>query len=277
MSIDVLVKVAMLIGLFVSYNLWLHFFPITKTAFYDNIERTEEYLFSGKNYTHVFVGSGLIGGFQNNALKHSFKLFFPYYGSCTGIEIIALSQKIPDVLLVETNYIFKGINQELIEKVFAKHAELKRFLPFLLKKNQPLNLLKSLIKRVLGKNKERDADLGEKNEQALTMFINLYNELPNVDKFRSDIERLKSNIDLIVSRGCQVIFFESPMDPVLENASLFAFQRDVLKIVFSPGQFRWIAPDLLEKYETEDGIHLTVGSSQKFAGYIVRQITENIV
>jgi hypothetical protein len=278
MSTELLVKVGCLFGFFVSYNLWLLFFPVTKREIYDNVERTEEFLFSGKKHDCVLVGSGLIGTMETAAFNHAFKLYFPYYGSCTGLEIIALSGKIPAILLVETNYIFKGINEELIDRVFTKHAGLKRYLPFLLRKHQPLNLIKTHLKQLLRKDKKAAGPVeAAKNEQALAVFIDLYKDRPEQHKFFNDINHLKSNIELVVSKGCEVIFFESPMDPVLEDAPLFHFQRQALREMFSENDFRWIRADQHDAYETEDGIHLTHNSLQKFTKYIEAQISEVIV
>ena len=276
MNTEILVKAVWLFGFFVSYNVWLLIFPVTKREIYDNVERVEEFLYSGKKYDCVLVGSGLIGAMQTAAFGSSFKLYFPYYGSCTGLEIITSSGKIPNLLLVETNYIFKGIHEELIDQVFTKSAGLKKYLPFLLRKHQPVNLLKTHLKTLLGKDKNSSQPIEvEKNAQALAMFIDLYKNRPEQHKFFNDLNRLKSNIETVASNGCEVIFFESPMDPVLTNAPLFSFQRQALMEMF--GAFRCITAEELDSYETEDGIHLTHSSLQKFTKYLNTQISEVIV
>ena len=117
------------VGVFILFNVILLLFPFEKKYIYKDKERGEEYIYSRKKYPVVFVGSGLIGDLSSENLGRQafYNLFFPYGGSCTGIELIALSKKIPDTLFIETNYIFKGFNEKLNEKLFEPFAYRSKF------------------------------------------------------------------------------------------------------------------------------------------------------
>jgi hypothetical protein len=258
------------VGIFILFNVILLLFPFEKKYIYKDKERGEEYIYSRKKYPVVFVGSGLIGDLSSENLGRQslYNLFFPYNGSCTGIELIALSKKIPDTLFIETNYIFKGFNEELNEKLFEPLAYRSKFvLPCLREKNKLLPLAKEIVKG----HKPRKKNLASLPEpffqQSLASLRKEYNQKPHTTRFRNIVAKLKKYINYISSRNCTIIFFEMPVDKEFLHSPKTEWERDVLKSAFNDKRFIWSQADASSAYSTSDGIHLLDESLEKYIHY----------
>ena len=259
-------------GLFIGYNVGLRVFPAVRYKPYDRIERCEEYVYQG-NYEKVFTGSGLIGELEQYLPEGAFNLGFPYFGSCTGLEIIALSGKIPQVVFIETNYIFKGSDKELVNKVIEKQwTRLRHVAPALLKKNRPDSLFKTAVRRISNARRTEIAspDFGRLNTEELDRFHRIYNEPIDTQHFENILEELEKHVDYIRAQGCQIVFFEMPVHKDLYHSRLLEYQRNTLKALFNDKHYHWIESGQLHDYQTVDGIHLTKESMYRYAHFLMQ-------
>ncbi|MCF0060491.1 hypothetical protein MUK70_14700 [Dyadobacter chenwenxiniae] len=258
--------------LFIGYNVVLRMFPAVRYKSYDPIERCEEYMYQG-SYNKVFAGSGLIGELDHYMPEGAFSLCFPYSGSCTGLEIIALSGKVPEVVFVETNYISKGSDKELITTVFEKQwRKLRHVAPCFLKKNRPDSLIKSAVKHLsISKRPETaNPDFGRLNTEELDRFYRIYNESIDTHHFENILEELEKHVNYISAQGCQIVFFEMPVHKDLYHSKLLEYQRNTLKAVFNNQNYHWIESGQLHDYQTIDGIHLTKESMYRYAHFLIQ-------
>ena len=260
--------------LFLIYNGVLLIFPLKKEVIYSNEERAEEFVYSRVSYPKVFTGSGLIGDLRTGqAWRDSFNLFLPYCGSCAGVEIIALSKKVPEVLFIETNYIFKGFDRNLTSQLFDRLLYHARFIfPVLLRKHSPKSIFKELIKWT-NRSTERN-QTKSLFQPSLEFFKGLYDELPDPVKFDKVLSSLREYIEAISSKGCQVIFFEMPIDVELMNSRLATYQRDKLISLFPEKKYHWITPNPDDHYNTTDGIHLDKASVDRYFNYLRRKCNQ---
>jgi hypothetical protein len=258
------------LGVFILFNVVLLVFPVQKRYIYKDKERGEEYIYSNKKYPVVFVGSGLIGDLNNQNLgrRSLYNLFFPYNGSCTGIELIARSKKIPDTLFIETNYIFKGFNKELNEKLFDPLAyRLKLVLPCLQEKNKLLPLAKEIVKGHQPRKKNLTRLPEPFLQESLASLRKEYNQKIDTAGFHNIAVKLKEYIEYFSSRNCTIIFFEMPVDKEFLNSPKTAWERETLKLAFKDKRFIWSQADTGLVYATSDGIHLLDESLDKYIHY----------
>ncbi|HET9276921.1 MAG TPA: hypothetical protein VFN95_02010 [Flavitalea sp.] len=260
--------------LFLIYNAVLLIFPLKREVIYLNEERAEEFVYSRVSYTKVFTGSGLIGELRTEqAWRDSFNLFLPYSGSCAGVEIIVLSKKLPEVLFIETNYIFKGFDRNLTSQLFDRLLYHVRFIfPALLRKHSPKSILKELIKWT---NRSTEKDQTKSLFQpSVEFFKGIYDELPDPGRFDKVLSSLREYIEAISSKGCQVVFFEMPIDVDLMNSKLATYQRDKLISLFPKKKYHWITPNPDDHYNTTDGIHLDKASVDKYFNYLRQEYNQ---
>lgn len=255
----------LLVGLllFTLYNLFFILFPFEKKNIPTNKERAEEYIYSTKRYSSVFLGSGLIGDFTEESLGYNrfFNLYLPFNGSCTGIEIVALSGKIPDTLFVEINTIYKGFDRPLIKALFQPgYRQIKTVLPVLQTKYKPHVLLAEQLRSAFKMKKVRHLPSAPLPASlylaALQMHQNTYRNLADTLKIARCVDSLKYFTDLMTASGCVIYFFEVPVDKSILNSPLSVYQRKLLKQKFGDSSVKWIEADTLNAYRTHDGIHL---------------------
>lgn len=262
------------ISLFLVYNAILLITPVKKEAIYTNKERAEEFVYSNNLYSTILVGSGLIGNFSAKPFQRQnlFNLYLPYNGSCTGIEIVALSGKIPRALLIETNYIFKGFEKQLVKDLFRPgFYRIRFFLPSLLKKHTFISVAKEVL-RPSGPIQMKADKLPELLYlKSLEKYKDAYDQLPDFSQFSKDLKKLEEYLKYIYSKGCTIIFFEMPLENQLINSPLATFQRNMIRTVFSGEEFNWILPGSLDGYETEDGIHLLEKGVFKYFHYLTTE------
>lgn len=259
-------------GLFIGYNMGLRMFPAVRYKSYDSVERCEEYVYHG-HYDKVFVGSGLIGEFDNYLSEGAFNLCFPYFGSCTGLEIIARSGKVPEVVFIETNYIFKGSDKELVARIFDKQwRKLRQIAPALLKKNRPGSLFRSAVKHLSNDKTPETAKQTSwrLNEDELDRFYWIYNEHPDTQEIDNILAELEKHLDYITGQACQIVFFEMPVHKDLYHSRLMDFQRKKLKEFLNNKNYPWIESSQLHDYQTVDGIHLTKESMSRYADFLMQ-------
>lgn len=203
--------VLIVIFLFLLYNGILLAFPLKKEAIYKNSERAEEFVYSNKSYSTVLVGSGLIGDFNAKPLQRKglFNLYFPYSGSCAGVEIIALSGKVPRTLLVETNYLFKGFDTPLIRALFKPGLYKARFfLPILQKKHHLISFLKEVLRPARPIHMKTNKLPELLYYQSLEKYRNAYDRLPDINQYNEDLKKLRKYLDFIHLKGCTIFFLK---------------------------------------------------------------------
>jgi hypothetical protein len=262
-------------GLFILYNLALLIFPSVRFKSYDPIERCEEYVYNGKDYEQVFVGSGLVGQLENELPEDAFNLCFPYFGGCTGLEIIVLSKKIPNTVFIETNYIFKGSNKKLIRKIFGPGwKKIKYVVPFFLRKNQPGKLVKTIAGNLFRKQNSKTSkpENAMFDDEALARFIRIYNDDPETEKFENMLLKMEKHVNEIYAQGCRIVLFEMPIHQSLYHSKLFKYQRMRLKEVFDNEKYQWISGEETHDYETVDGIHLTTEGITRYTKNLLQEV-----
>lgn len=262
------------VGGLACWNVALHFMPYRETVYHDDVERTEAYVFTHQHFDFVMVGSGLIGHLRPSLDKPWFNLSFPYYGSCTGLEIIALSGKFPRMIFVETNFLFKGINERLVRNLFGNRTfQIKRTLPIFQKKNNPGKFFRNSFARMASARAWKRRSHPEKSSQtSMEGLFELFDRPPNEAKLRHDLDVMKRNVDMLSYYGCRIFFFQVPVDPLLFKTRTFQSQHAEIGRAFPKDRYQWIAPDTAHAYQTQDGLHLTPDSLEAFTNYLNSEI-----
>lgn len=233
------------------------------------IKQLEAYLYNKYLPDQVIVGSGLVAGLEKTQpFSEFFTLSWPYYGSCAAIEVIALSKRIPRILLVEINFIFKGCETELTAHIFRRRFWHPKFLMNFLRHKYWLVQLFKKFENDARKNLDPTLENQSPDLSSLDFFRAAYDVMPSPEPFKNNLIALKKNIDEIESQGCQIIFFEMPMEKSLTHARLFCFQRVQLKNIFGSGAGQWIELDESQDYSTTDCLHLTGESFLRYAQYL---------
>ena len=258
----------------IVYNMVIFWFPVKRNTYFTNQDRTEAFVFDKKDFNVIIVGSSLSGAFEeiNPFSKSYFNLFLPFTGSCTGVDIIRRSGKIPKHLFVEINHIDRGTDTVLIKDVFEDGLyPFKYHVPMLQTKNKLLTNFIALIKKPSSRT-NRQKPPAALYGKLLKSAQKEWAEYPDKKKFDQQINQLSQSLALFTNKGCKVYFFEMPIDSSIRNSVLMKFQRERIKALAKQNNYVFIPADTSRTYQTGDGVHLLQADRNAYVKYFKDQI-----
>ena len=147
--------------LFIVYTFYLIVQKPNITMFQNtnqsNISKVQDYIYN-ESSDIIIVGSSMSNTMHKEFFRNKiYNLSFSGGSSMTGIELIRRSEKIPKIILIESNIIFeRDVDYKFIDTVYTPILwKLKSFVPSLQEKYQPLNLIISKIKGSVGKSHDQ--------------------------------------------------------------------------------------------------------------------------
>ncbi|RJP80135.1 MAG: hypothetical protein C4522_08345 [Desulfobacteraceae bacterium] len=277
------------IVLFLVYNLLLHYidFPVKPGhQWQENLIKAEDYVYIKNKSKSVIVGSSLSALLVDDLLpKSSFNLSFAGHSAFDGLEIIKRTGSSPEVVYIETNFIFRQADKGLLNRVFMPvRYSLKKIFPALMEKNQPVclfnsvifwmlsnlkkNLIPAKIDEVISKQPVRE----DTKKLLLDILIKDYSSPPDQAIVKKNKYKLKKYKDYLEKKGSRVILFEMPIDERLINLNLFVRARKTIEDVFSPDKYATIQSPDIKKYNTTDGLHLDRQSVMSYTTFLSSEI-----
>ncbi len=261
--------------LLVLYNVWLFIFPLKKQVFYTNEERIQEYLYDGVDYNTVLLGSSLSGIFERNDIfkDKNFMLYLPFSGSATGLEILNKTNKVPQRIFIEINHVNRGVDSNIMHSIFDQPLYTMRYyLPFLQTKNK---ILPNVIDRVKSPANNKVND----NKPADALFNTLldkelkeWSEIKDIEILNAKLKHAEDLIARFAARGCQIIFYEMPMDSSLTNQPVISHQRNFFSSLATKHHYSFIQVDTSMAYQTGDGVHLLRKAADIYLEYFRKEL-----
>lgn len=272
--------------LFVAYELFLRLVPMPPDTSQNdksaNIISAQDFLY---NYSEkevaedtVIVGTSVSRKLITDSLgKHYINLAFNAWSAYDGLELIKRSRRKPACLLIETNYVkSQTIQPALIGSLDPVSYYPGKTFKSLHLRNQPVGLLVGLGKNLMA---ERIEALKEKKREdtglyQINMKINreIMQEPAPDSVLTQRFKALKFLVDGFKKENTEVIFFEAPIDPELENMVSMQQVRDYFRAWFPPGHFRYIPPPAANAFTYSDGIHLSPVSALAYTLYLSHEL-----
>lgn len=256
------------IGVFVCYNIYLIVIK-PPVAFYqnqwqNNFSRAQDYVYYS-NAERVIVGSSMANRMEDGLLPDKyFNLALSGGSALTGLEIIKRSGRLPSKIYVEGNLIFKNKDDEMIHQLFLPFTfHLKRLVPALQEKNQPINVLVSLIKnQYIAQHKEQVKEFVNNDIFVAQLAQSREFYLSPPTGYLNELRELVELVNYFELEGVSIYFFEMPIAPELANLTRSLEQRRIIKSLFNN---EWLPYPDNGEYQTTDGIHLTYASAHRFS------------
>ncbi|WP_143000173.1 MULTISPECIES: hypothetical protein [unclassified Helicobacter] len=221
------------------------------------------------------LGSSLAARLDKDLLESAgiYNLAFAGGSVQSGLEIIKRSNKIPQILYIETNVLFeRDADSAMLGILFDPLLfKARYYLPALQEKYQPLNVFASFIKRFGGKSdEEKRAIKRDEKIYNLSMegFLKRYQQpLASLPNYQNRLDSLQKQLQYFENKGVKIIFFTMPIDPLLAKQPRFIEENTLLKQTFS---YPFLPMPKHSEYETTDGIHLLYESSERFSKEFVK-------
>ncbi|PCJ20658.1 MAG: hypothetical protein COB02_03795 [Candidatus Cloacimonadota bacterium] len=261
---------------FSIYNLLLFYKSPTITSYQSqwqqNYSIAQKFIYN-LTKANVIVGSSLAARMRNRFLdKNLYNLSFSGGSVLTGLEIIKQSNTIPKYIFIEINTIFREQDIKMLNSLYYPiWSKVKRYLPALIEKNQPLNLILSKLKNLYGKshiNHLKEA----RNQRNFEMSLKLKKlefQIENND-LKDKLIKLKLLINYLELKGAIILFFEMPIEKSLVNSIKMKQIRKVLQENFSNKNL------LISymNYTTSDGLHLLYKDAYEYTKKFKKSVNQ---
>lgn len=264
------------LAFFALYNLALFAFKPEITAYQNqwqsNLVFAQEYIYSSYTPKGAVLGSSLASRLDKDLLESAeiYNLAFAGGSVQSGLEIIKHSNKIPQILYIETNVLFeRDADSAMLGILFDPLLfKARYYLPALQEKYQPLNVFASFIKRFGGKSQEEKLAI-KRDEKIYNLsmegFLKRF-EKP-LQNYQNRLDSLKKQLQYFENKGVKIIFFTMPIDPLLAKQPQFIEHEKILREAFS---YPFLPMPNHSEYETSDGVHLLYESSERFSKEFVK-------
>ncbi|HWB48915.1 MAG TPA: hypothetical protein VG651_07375 [Stellaceae bacterium] len=185
-----------------------------------------------------------------------------------GLGIIARSGRVPRRIYVETNNIGHPADAALVDAVFAEPGyTLKRYVKALRTTYQPANIAVSLLRRLARGRDETYYPRSDDRELHAALIAYQRDRLgtpPDPAVLAANIAATQRLAALLTAQGAELVFFEMPIDPALEEAPAVVASRQAILAAFPPGETCWNDPAVPAGLPSSDGIHLDSETAAAF-------------
>jgi len=254
------------------YSLFLYVARPVVTTFQNmwvkNYAVAEQYIYQPADKGVVIVGSSMAAKLPADGLRtDAYNLSFVGGSAITGLSIIRQSGRIPVAIFIETNVLERGLNDEMLSRLFTPLIwRLKGKLVSLQYTYQPINLLLSLIK---GYSMQYAVAGGEEKPDKRRFTIGLNKQLVNSQSVvplqnNTLFAAIKEQVHFFEGQGTRVVFFQMPVAGQLLASPLYRARKMLLPALFPSNQFNWVDAAEQRKYQTTDGVHLMPRSAVRY-------------
>ena len=267
--------------LFAAYNIFLYTVkPATgkgQHQWQSNVIQEQEYVYEYHDKPIVIVGSSLSARLNQAFLPDSFyNLSFSGGSVYTGLNIIKKQGSRPRIVLIEVNILHRPEDEAMTSSLFTPGMySLRRVLPALREKYQPVNLLSPLLAKVSARKKAAPADNvpdAATFQKVLDRQVEENKKLPDEEKLTKLLADLQDYVRELETRGCKVIFYEMPVHCQLDNSPAKQYIRKRTEALFPTSKYSWLNNADCKNYSYTDGVHMTYASAMQFSKRLIQEV-----
>lgn len=269
------------LALFIGYNIWLHLrtTPSENQPYSywvkDNHAKAQKYLQPDFHPSIVLCGTSL-SSVMTTWLPDSVHDLSIVGGSwLTGLELIHQSQKLPNQIGIEVNFLLRTEDKYITEDALhSDWKEVRNFIPSFYAFNQPFDILssdwqKGQMQHKMYAHQNDTADLRKSVfNSILPEKIKEYNEPLDSAlsiEMREYIFQLASELE---KKGCKVFLYLIPMDTaLLKSQRVQVLLKNIERLPYP-----LILPDANYPWKTSDTEHLKPEHALVYTRYLLSKI-----
>ena len=245
-----------------------------------NIVKGEEYLYEkGRKADVLILGSSLASRIVMDSLPASYyNLAMGGMSIYDGISLLSKSSRKPKVVLIEMNVVYRDMNKDLEKDLYHPvFFFVKKYIPILRKKYQPVPVLKALFRDRSG----IAADVGLYQlpkhlfDSEVARFKVMYSATPDPKLMKRKFNELNRDIQVLLRSGIKVVFFEMPIHQDLKNLIEPQTTREEFYKYFPKSGFTYFDMPQ-DTYQTSDGLHLAPQEALRYTRFLRSKIKELI-
>jgi hypothetical protein len=261
----ILQSVFVCIVLLLGYQVLLKYQELKKLETFqswwqENEIKAQNYVYSKEKYSKVLVGTSLSANLILNKNKpFIYNLSFIGGGSLTGLEIIKKSNKLPDTLIIEMNWIDRNIDDGLINKLFNPIGRtIKQNISALQEENQPVNYLSNILAQNFNIEKiNTELNLDPiRFDKAVKESAYSDNQVDSLN-LTNYLKQIKNYASYFKQKEVKVFYLIIPVHPLIAQSKKYSIVRNFL----SPQEDEVISKLGNQSLITTDGYHFTKESA----------------
>jgi hypothetical protein len=241
----------------------------------NNFIAIERFVYDGPVPEAAIVGSSLSRRIPDAALGARIaNLALVGKNPLVGLRIIARSGRVPRRVFIEINGVGQPVDNVLLDQIFAEpRYSLKRYIKALRVTFKPANVVVSFVRRMTG---VRDSAYFPKltNEELHQALIARWrgplDQPPDPARLADNIAEMERLAGALTARGAQPVFFEMPIEPMLEDAPGVLAIRQAAHTAFPADCWCWNDTAAPAGLPTRDGLHLDSDTAAQIGSALIQ-------
>ncbi len=254
-----------------------------QSDFQRNMIKADQYIYSHHDYNAVILGSSLAYRIPTDSLPGFYNLALSGMSIYDGGAVLLSRKTLPKTVFIEINIIQRPKSESFSDEFESPvYSFIKRIFPALRTENQPVILIKKGINELKTKkhivlkrnNKATPRNIYMPDRLFKPLLAIQVKEYSNRDTVLTNqsIELLNALVKDIEARGSKVVFFEMPVNPIIQQSPKATLIRAMVAKNFPYHQFIAAPPT---QFKTRDGLHLAQKEAFDYALYLRSKIQAN--
>ena len=232
----------------------------------ENQIRAQRFLYEKSSDT-VIVGTSLSARILLDSLKNVSSCAFSACVVEDGLRLILSKDVIPHYVLIETNYILRPSNGELVKvNTQGPLPLLRNYIPILREQNAPISLIGyCFMQGALAPADTVDLERLHKSIENRILEDNTHFLTEKMQKGRMNV--IMSLISKLEKRGAKIALFEMPLNDSLKYVRSNEQTRQAVIRMFPKEKYIYL-PNDTSTYLTNDGEHLDAEGQRRYSHYL---------
>lgn len=232
----------------------------------ENQIRAQRFLYEMSSDT-VIVGTSLSARILLDSLKNVSSCSFSACVVEDGLRLILSKDVVPHYVLIETNYILRSSNEELIKvNTQGPMPFLRNYLPILREQNAPISLIGCFcMQGALAPADTVDMKRLQKNIETRILEDNTHFLTEKQLEGRMNV--IMSLISKLEKRGTKIVLFEMPLNNSLKHVRSNEQTRQAVIRMFPKEKYIYL-PNDTSTYLTNDGEHLDAEGQRCYSNFL---------
>ena len=245
-----------------------------------NYSKAERYIYRHNRPRAIIVGSSMAEKLLDDELDDDvFNLALNGGSVLTGLNIIKKRNMMPDVIFIETNYIERALDRNMLDGLFTPGIwKIRGAISSLQYTYQPINIALSAINNHFGPT---HLDKMNSVPDKLILMRSLKSQIQENSQalLTSDSvesESLKKLVNFFEKRKVKIVFFQMPAHKMLLSSKNYYAHHSILLSLFPDAEFYWVNDEVADDYQTSDGLHLIYKSASEFSSKLNTMIHRSL-
>ncbi len=256
---------------------------IPKWWWQDNFTKAQNFIYNDtKPINNLIIGTSFSNRLIIDKIPNTQNLSFEGQGVFDQLRILQTHpNKLPKNIFIEMNLILRTENKEFIKSLNSPILFYpKKWITGLRENKQPIDILGKILLKITtdleliltNKNKTYKPKKTINNllfNEMLTVEYEKKSKLPKKEDLNSAFNLLKTHITFLENNGVKVMFYEMPINYILQDLPNPRIVRTTFYKNFPQNKYHYI---LLPKtkYKTTDGLHLGREEATEYTQYFIK-------